>query len=593
MTYVYNTGRAFKDEALDGLVTAYHRFIRRIPRTSAIASVTAPTRGRVATIVGGGSGHYPTFAGLVGPGLADAAVCGDIFTSPSAEQVYRTIRAVDGGAGVLMLFGNYAGDVMHFGLAADQAAARDGIDARITLVTDDIASAPPERLHERRGIAGDFFVFRAAAAAAHRGDGLDEVERIARHCNDRCRSLGVGFDGCTLPGRSEPLFTVEPGSMVLGLGIHGEPGILELPRSSADELAELLLDRLMAERPAGADRARILVNGLGRVKYEELFVLYRALARLADRAGITLTEPDVGEFVTSMDMAGCSITLVWTDDELEELLSTPANAPGYQRPRQLPLDVAPLAQLGSTGVEEHRVERWPESSLTASGRAARTGLAAVARRMRELEEHLGALDAVAADGDHGTTMTRGIDAAVDAADRAGPDASDVLAAAGMAFADAAGGASGALWGAGLTTVGNAIRDAPGDGPEPASLAAALEAAEQAVIRLGQSQPGDKTLVDALHPLVETFRSAVADGAGIARAWERAASAAELAAEATADMTALRGRAARLGDRSDGTPDPGAVSLAAAARAASAALTGVGVLGETDSGSKHDTTGAKA
>lgn len=571
MTYIYNSGRTFKDEALEGLVSAYARLLRQVPGTSAVASVTAPEPGRVSTIVGGGSGHYPSFAGLVGPGLADAAVCGDIFTSPSAEQAYRTIRAVDGGAGVLMLFGNYAGDVMHFGLAADQAKARDGIDARIVLVTDDIASAPPERVADRRGIAGDFFVFRAAAAAAHRGESLDAVERLARHCNDRCRTVGVGFDGCMVPGRPEPLFSIEEGSMVLGLGIHGEPGILTVPRCTADELAAMLVDRLLAERPTDGRRARILVNGLGRVKYEELFVLYRALLPSLREAGVELTEPEVGEFVTSMDMAGCSVTLVWTDDVLEELLSAPAISPGYIRPAALPTESAAPRPLGATGAEGGADRIVAAADLTPAGRFARAALAAVAARLQELETHLGDLDAVAADGDHGTTMTRGIDAAVAAADVAGPDAGDVLVAAGMAFADAAGGASGALWGSGLTTVGHAIEVAGPDGPDAALLARALNAAEAAVIRLGQSHPGDKTLVDALHPLVQTFDAEAAAGAGVRKAWTAAAQAARTAADATAGMRARRGRAARLGDRSDGTPDPGAVSLAESAAAVTAVL----------------------
>ncbi|PSL04757.1 homodimeric dihydroxyacetone kinase [Haloactinopolyspora alba] len=573
MTYVYNSGRAFKDEALDGLVGAYSRIIRRVPETSAVASVTAAEPGRVATIVGGGSGHYPTFAGLVGPGLADAAVCGDIFTSPSAEQAYRTIRAVDGGAGVLMMFGNYAGDVMHFGLAADQAKARDGIDARIVLVTDDIASAPPERAHERRGIAGDFFVFRAAAAAAHRGAGLDEVERVARHCNDRCRTIGVGFDGCTLPGRTEPLFTVPEGTMVVGLGIHGEPGILSVPRTSAEDLADQLVQRLLAERPEGAGRARLLVNGLGQVKYEELFVLHRSVVAAFGAAGVEVTEPEVGEFVTSMDMAGCSVTVVWTDDELEGLLSAPATTPGYQRPAELPPESARPRPLGATGAEDSARAVVADDELTPSGRTARAMLGAAAVRLAELEEHLGDLDAVAADGDHGTTMTRGIDAAVTAAGRSGPAAADVLVAAGMAFADAAGGASGALWGSGLTTAGHVLEAAGPDTPDPALLVRALREAEAAVVRLGGSEPGDKTLVDALRPLVDTFAAAVGDGEDVHEAWVRAARAAEDAAAATADLVAQRGRAARLGDRSNGTADPGAVSLAACAVATTAAVPG--------------------
>jgi dihydroxyacetone kinase len=572
VTYVYNSERTFKDEMIDGLVAAYARYQRRVPGTSAVVSRSAPTPGRVSTIVGGGSGHYPSFAGLVGPGFADAAVCGDIFTSPSAEQVHRTIRAVDGGAGVLMLFGNYAGDVMHFGLAADLARAQQGIDARIVLVTDDVASAPPERAADRRGIAGDFFVFRAAASAAHRGDDLDEVERVARHANDRTFSIGVAFDGLTVPGRDEPLFTVERSTMVLGLGIHGEPGIQTMPATDADDLAGILVDRLLAERPAGATRARILVNGLGRVKYEELFILYRSAASRLAAAGVELTEPEIGEFVTSLDMGGCSLTLVWTDDELEELLSTPVATPGYVRPGPVPgLDDEPHPFGPTTADVASAPPLVDPASLTPGGGTALRALQAVAARLHELEAELGDLDAVAADGDHGTTMTRGMDAALDAARRAGPDAAAILAAAGMAFADAAGGASGALWGSGLTTIGTVLGAAGADSPGAPVLADALRQARDAVIRLGGSVPGDKTLVDALDPFVRRFGEAAHAGHRTAQAWVEAADVATQAAADTAGLRARRGRAARLAERSVGTRDPGAVSLAAALTAVGAVL----------------------
>jgi dihydroxyacetone kinase len=561
MAYVFNSERAFKDEMIDGLAAAYSRYLRRVPLSSGVVSVSAPAPGRVSTIIGGGSGHYPSFAGLVGPGFADAAVCGDIFTSPSAEQVYRTIRAVDGGAGTLMLFGNYQGDVMHFGLAADQAKARDGIDARIVLVTDDVASAPVDQISRRRGIAGDFFVFRAAASAAHRGDSLDDVERIARHANDLTRTIGVAFDGCTVPGRSEPLFTVAEGSMVLGLGIHGEPGILTVPRTGAAELAGMLVERLLAERPDGANRARLLVNGLGTVKYEELFILYVSVAEQFAKAGVELSEPEVGEFVTSLDMAGCSVTVVWTDDELERLLSTPVATPGYVRPGAVPGlgdEPRPLGitadELTSTQVEV------ADADLTASGRTARSVLTAMAERLHELESHLGDLDAIAADGDHGTGMTRGMDAAVGAGRTSGPDAAAVLRAAGMAFADAAGGASGALWGKGLTTVGDHLAAADADCPDAGVFAAAFAGVFEGVTRLGGAKPGDKTMVDALEPFVRTFGEQATSGADLVTAWQSAAEAAVRAAAATADIPARRGRASWLSARSLGTPDPGAVSL---------------------------------
>ena len=329
MTYVYNAERGFKDELLDGLTAAYGRYLRRVPGASAVMSVDAPTPGQVSVIIGGGSGHYPAFAGLVGPGLCHGAVVGEVFTSPSSVQALRTIRALDGGAGVLMTFGNYSGDVMHFGLAAEQARAV-GIDTRIVLVTDDVASAPADRRSDRRGIAGTFFVFRCGAAAARAGADLDTVERIARRANDRTRSFGVAFAGCTFPGRSEPLFRVEPGTIALGLGIHGEPGIQTIDWLPAEQLAEVLLEPLLAERPPDARRAAVLVNGLGSTKYEELFVLYRSIDRSLAAAGVEVVDPEVGEFVTSLDMAGCSLTLCWLDEELEPLLRAPAAAPGYR-----------------------------------------------------------------------------------------------------------------------------------------------------------------------------------------------------------------------------------------------------------------------
>ena len=229
-------------------------------------------------------------------------------------------------------YGNYAGDVLNFDAAQEQLKA-EGIDCRTVLVTDDIWSAPPEEFEKRRGIAGDLTVFKVAGAAAEEGASLDEVERLARHTNDRTRSFGVAFDGCTLPGKSAPLFTVPEGRMAVGLGIHGEPGIDETDVPTADGLAELFVSRLLDEVPAGVEvaGARVvpILNGLGSVKYEELFVVYRSVDRLLRAAGVEVVDPEVGEFCTSFDMAGCSLTLLWLDDELERLWT----APGSGAPR--------------------------------------------------------------------------------------------------------------------------------------------------------------------------------------------------------------------------------------------------------------------
>ena len=437
-------------------------------------------------------------------------------------------------------------------------------------------------LAQRRGIAGGFYVYRAAAAAAHEGRGVDAVEEVARRVNAATFTFGVAFGGCTFPGRSEPLFTVDPDRIELGLGIHGEPGVASVAWMPAAELAGVMADRVLAERPAGARRAQVLLNGLGDTKYEELFVLYRTISQRLERDGVEVVDPEVGEYVTSLDMAGCSLTLCWIDDEIEGFLRAPAAAPGYRMAGALPTDgrVAVAVATGAGALQQ--TPEGPQGAAdtrpaTLAARAAAAAFAAMAEAIDELAPELGRLDAVAGDGDHGAGMVRGLSAATTAAAQAGPTVADVVDAAALAFADAAGGASGALWGAGLLALGRALRSPRGtaDGVrEPtldvATVGAALGAALEATERLGGAQPGDKTLIDALGPFVDAF---VALGGGsIAMAWTGAVPAAQEGATGTAALAATRGRAATHGERSRGTPDPGAVSLAAALAAAGEAIT---------------------
>ena len=233
MTRLFNDPATFTEDMLDGFLDANARYVVGVPGGVVRATKTPTRQGR-----GGGrrrSGHYPAFCGVVGAGFADGAVVGNIFTSPSATEAASVARAAHGDAGVLLITGNYAGDVMNFGLATRQLRS-EGIDARYLVVTDDIASAAPEDAAKRRGIAGDFTVFRCASAAAEEGHGLDDVERVARQANDATRTLGVAFDGCTMPGADLPLFTVTPGTMDLGLGIHGEPGVASHALPTAESL---------------------------------------------------------------------------------------------------------------------------------------------------------------------------------------------------------------------------------------------------------------------------------------------------------------------------------------------------------------------
>ena len=560
MTKILDDESTFVRDALEGFVALHPDRVR--PVDGGVVRAEPVADGAVAVVVGGGSGHYPAFAGVVGPGMAAGAVCGNIFTSPSAGQAFRVAAEAQNGGGVLFSYGNYAGDVLHFGQAEAKLRAQ-GIDARTVLVTDDIASAPIDRIDQRRGIAGDFVVFKIAGAAAERGMPMADVERLARQANFRTRTLGVAFGGCTFPGATEPLFTVPDGMMSIGLGIHCEPGISDVPMASASELAAQLVEPLLEDAPTDrGDRAVVIVNGLGTVKYEELFVLYRAVAAILDRAGITIVQPECGELVTSLDMAGASVTLFWLTPELEELWADPADTPAYRK-----------GSVGATAPQRQReqrrtariaetAERRPAGSADSKARAelAVGVLRRVQAMLHENAAELGRIDAVAGDGDHGVGMRNGIDAAVEAAASSRDQGlAAALLAAGDAWSERSGGTSGALWGAALTAIAPAL-DTDTEGSD-AAVATAAHAALDVIVRLGKAKVGDKTMVDALEPFVERLDSELGAGVPLGRAFRAAADAATEAAAATADLTPKLGRARPLAERSVGTPDAGATSLA--------------------------------
>jgi len=560
MTRLFNDPADFADEAAEGFVAANERWVRRVH--GGVARATTSPDGTVAVVIGGGSGHYPAFAGLVGHGLAAGAAMGNLFASPSAQQVAGVARAAEHGGGVLFSYGNYAGDVLNFD-AASRTLEAEGIPVRTVLVTDDVVSAPAERAAERRGIAGDLCVFKVAGAAAERGDDLDTVTAVAERANDRTRSFGVAFSGCSLPGSEEPLFTVPEGRMAIGMGIHGERGIDETDVPTADGLADLLVARLLDELPDGVtlDGARVVpvLNGLGSVKYEELFVVYRSVQRRLVEAGVVIVEPEVGELVTSFDMAGVSLTLFWLDDELEELWSAACDTPAFRKGGAVPQE--------RVSAEERAADVAPDAVGPASdaSRAAAPHVAAGFSTVRSvLDEHadeLGRIDAVAGDGDHGIGMQRGSHAADAAAADAvarGAGVGTVLRIAADAWSDKAGGTSGAIWGAALEALGRVLGDE--DAPSSAQVADAVDAATEAVLAFG-AVPGDKTMVDALVPFAETLRARVDGGAALADAWTAAAAEARRAADGTAELLPRKGRARTHAEQAVGTPDPGAVSFA--------------------------------
>ncbi|MDQ0615481.1 dihydroxyacetone kinase [Microbacterium sp. W4I4] len=559
MTRLFNDPGDFAKEAAEGLALASARWVRPV-----LGGVVRSTRGpepTVAVVIGGGSGHYPAFAGLVGPGLAHGAAMGNLFASPSAHQVHSVATAADEGRGVLLSYGNYAGDVLHFTQAQERMRAA-GIDCRTVTITDDISSAPVHEIEKRRGIAGDLVVFKVAGAAAESGADLDDVERVAIHANERTRTLGVAFAGCTLPGATEPLFTVPEGRMAVGLGIHGEPGIDEVDVPSAHGLAELFVSSLLEELPDGVSRegARVvpILNGLGNVKYEELYVVYASVHRLLEEAGLTVVSPEVGEFCTSFDMAGASLTLLWLDDELEELWLAPCDTPAFRRG----------AVEGRVEVEHVDVaqEQRTLGEATSESREAAVVLVrafqAVAGVLDAEADELGRIDRIAGDGDHGIGMQRGSRAAAKAAHEAfeiGGGAGGVLQWAADAWADDGGGTSGAIWGEMLAALAVSFGDSAAIDAEQVRVG--VLRMKDAVMSFGKAKPGDKTMIDAIVPFADHLDEQVRGGAGLVPAWTDAAAVATEAAEATASLTAKLGRARSHGDKSLGTPDPGAVSFA--------------------------------
>lgn len=329
MKKLINRPEAVVNEALEGLVAA-HPGMLRLVEPGVIVRADAPVRGKVAIVSGGGSGHEPLHAGFIGPGMLDAACPGEIFTSPVPDRILSATRAVDGGAGVLHIVKNYTGDVMNFELAGE-LAREDGMDIRSVLVADDVAVEDSTWTAGRRGVAGTLFVEKIAGAASEAGGDLDAVAAIATRVAAASRSMGLALSGATVPAVGHPGFELDPGEMELGIGIHGEPGRARVALATADEAAGLLLEPVIEDLPFRAgDTVLALVNGMGATPLIELLIVFRAVARLLADRHIRIGRSLVGSYVTSLDMAGCSVSLLRLDDELTSLWDAPVRTPALR-----------------------------------------------------------------------------------------------------------------------------------------------------------------------------------------------------------------------------------------------------------------------
>lgn len=330
MKKIINEPLEFVDEFVEGILLAHPDLVktpgddRRV-----LVRADAPVPGKVGIVTGGGSGHLPLFKGYVGKGLCDGVAIGNVFSSPSSAQILETTKAVNGGAGVLYLYGNYGGDVFNFDLSVDMAEL-EGIPTRTVLGRDDVASQPKERAADRRGVAGIFFAFKAAGAAAERGDSLDEVAAVAEDIIDNTATMGVGLTPTILPTTGKPSFQLGDQEMEIGIGIHGEPGIHRGELETADQIADHLIGPITADLSLQAgDRVAVLINGLGATPLEELYLLYRRVHQTLEASGVQIAKKYVGEYATSLEMAGASISLLKLNDSRLELLNAAARSPFF------------------------------------------------------------------------------------------------------------------------------------------------------------------------------------------------------------------------------------------------------------------------
>lgn len=331
MKKLINDPKNVVEEMVEGYVKAHPNFIRQLTENERALVTTRETRdGKVGILIGGGSGHEPGFMGYVGDGMADGVAVGNIFASPSPDPILEVTKAIDKGAGVVYLYGNYAGDVMNFGMAAEMAELEEDIKVGVALATDDVASAPKDEKEKRRGIAGEFFIFKAAGAAADFGYNLDEVVRVANKANENTRSMGVGLSPCSLPQTGEPSFEIGDDEMEIGLGHHGEPGIEKGTIQSANNVADRLVNDILADIEINkGGKVAVLVNGLGSTPRMELYITFRRVEQILKEKGIEIYRSYVGDYITSLEMGGLSVTLMKLDDELIKTIDHPVDCPMF------------------------------------------------------------------------------------------------------------------------------------------------------------------------------------------------------------------------------------------------------------------------
>lgn len=548
------------DETVAGFVRAHRDLVRLSPdNPRVVVSTAAPQPGRVGIVTGGGSGHEPAFIGYAGRNLVDAVAVGELFSSPTAKSFADAIRAADGGAGVAVLYGNYAGDNMNVRMAREMVAP-DGIQVGTVVANDDVCSAPASERGNRRGVAGEILMWKIGGAKAALGGSLSQVVAAAQKAVDACRSVGIGLAPCTLPAVGHPNFAIHPGMMEVGIGHHGEPGIRVEALKSADEVADDMLAIVLDDHdlPEGREVA-VLLSGLGATPVNELYVLYDRIESQLDARGIHVHKAFVGNYFTSLEMVGATLTIMALDGELKALLDHPAEAPGLTIGQVTPQATAGVAPGRRAGTQQAQETAAPRDVTIVGPSVPVAGTSQIVRELAQVivanKAHLSEIDGLIGDGDHGINMAKGFGRAGQRIEGKDLPLDQALLVLSDVLISEIGGSMGPLYGFMFQGMANEIAGRPAI--DAAGFSAAINAALAGVRRTGSAQVGDKTLIDCLVPAVAAFDAA--RDAGFDTALQRMSEAAVQGRDSTVDLVARVGRASRLGERSRGVPDAGATS----------------------------------
>ncbi|NTX63774.1 dihydroxyacetone kinase subunit DhaK [Myxococcus sp. CA051A] len=553
MKKLVNEPRAVVRQMLEGFVALAPGQVLLDDETVVIRADTPadPRQRKVSIISGGGSGHEPAHAGYVGAGMLDAAVAGDVFTSPSTDAVLTAIRAVSGPEGSLLVVKNYTGDRLNFGLAAELARA-EGIPVEVVVVADDVALRDTVEPARRRGIAGTVLVHKIAGAAAAAGLSLKDVLREAQAASAELGTMGVALGPCTVPAAGRPGFTLGDDEIELGLGIHGEQGVRRVPLQQVDALVDTLLSTIIEDRNLEARTpVALLVNGLGGTPPMELAIVTRRALTLLRERGLRVERAWTGTFLSALEMPGCSLSVLKLDDSRLARLDAKTTAPAWGGEGRLaperPVRSVPTTPLTPPSQEARQpgMERVKEAAL------------AVAAAFEASETRLTELDSAAGDGDLGLSLSRGAAAIRTLPESSWTNPSRALTSIGDALRRAIGGSSGPFYATALLRAARRLSEGSTDAP---AWADAFGLAVDAVAQLGGARPGDRTMLDALKPAADAFARELKAGRSTAEAWAATVLEGEQGAEATARMQPRLGRASYLGSRALGVPDAGAAAV---------------------------------